>query len=121
MALVAAFFVGRRSDEIKLFASSWWEVTRVQLGADAKPGYDVICWPPGSITINEDVPIQAVVVNDPDIAEAILSAPRQLRVSPKSNGETFITYTMSGGRYTTGKLRFKPEAGELPDWTLSRQ
>lgn len=122
MTVVAAFFVGRRSDAIKSFADNWWEVTRVWLGGDVRSGYEVSYWPPGSITVNEDVPIKAIVVGDPTVVDAKLSSPRQLRISPKSTGETIVSYTVPGGKYKNAELQLKITPDEqFPDWTLGHQ
>ena len=122
MAVVAAFFVGRRSDEIKVLASNWWEVTRVRFGGHVKPGYKVAYWPLGSLTISEDVPIQALVNNDPTVVYARLSTSRQLQVSPKSLGEATVSYSLPSGKYKSARLDLKIEPGQKhPNWTLEQQ
>jgi Flp pilus assembly secretin CpaC len=122
MVVVSAFFVGRRSDAIKTFADNWSEVTRVWLGGNVRRGYEVSYWPPASITINEDVPIKAIVVSDPTVVDAKLSSPRQLRISPKSTGETIVSYTVPGGKYKNAELQLKITPDEqFPGWTLEHR
>jgi hypothetical protein len=120
--VVAAFFFGRNFEKIKVFGNNWWEVTRVRFGGKVNPGYEVSYWPPGSITINEEVPIQSIVATTPNIVEAVLSGPRQLRISPKSIGNTVITYSMAGGKYKCAEVTLDVSSGQdFPAWTLSHQ
>jgi hypothetical protein len=121
-AVVAAFFVGRQSDQIKSLAGRWWEVTRVRFGSDPRPGYTVINWPPGSLTINENVPIHAVANSDPSIADVKLSSSRQLLIRPKAFGETRVSYTTPGGKYKSGELLLNVEPDQqYPGWIWSQQ
>jgi hypothetical protein len=119
MALDAAFFCGRCSDGIYGLARRWWEVTRVRLGGDTDPKWRVVNWPPRSITVNEDVPIRAVAINDASVAEISLLGSRQLCVSPKSEGEAWINFKTPDGRSRGAELHVKSENGCILDWRLS--
>jgi hypothetical protein len=121
-AIVAAFFVGRRSDQIKSVAVRWWQVTRVRFGGDVNSEYYVVNWPPGSLTINENVPIHAVVNNYPNSIDVKLIGSRQLQISPKTFGEMSVSYTTPGNTYKSRQLRLKVEPDQkCPDWTLDQQ
>jgi Flp pilus assembly secretin CpaC len=117
MALVAAFFFGRQSKEVESLARRWWAVSRVRLGANvAEP--EVINWPPGSITVNGDTAIRSVDVDDPEIVEVKFLNSRQLQVSPKSDGETWVEFKTPGGKWNGVQLRVQPENGSILDWNL---
>jgi Flp pilus assembly secretin CpaC len=121
-AIIAAIFVGRQSYQIRSLANRWWEVTRVRFGGDVNPRYPVVNWPPGSLTINENVPIQAIINSNPNVADVRLSSSRQLQISPKAFGQARVSYKTPGGRSKSGELLVRIEADQqYPDWTLSQQ
>jgi hypothetical protein len=117
MVAVAAFFCGQRSDEISRQANKWWQVTRVWFGATANPKHRVVMWPQGSATINEQFPIQRIWIDNSKICSATMTSPRQLRVSPMSDGEAVVSYAGIG---TQKPRRFEVvvENGQIVDWTL---
>jgi hypothetical protein len=119
MALLSAFFCGRRSDNIGSLTNRWWQVTRVWLGADINPKQTVVVWPIGSATINENLAIHQVQVNDPKICSATLSSSRQLRVAPQSDGKTIVKYVI-GNSPKLHSFEVVVEDGRIANWGLRR-
>lgn len=118
-AIVAAFFLGRRSDEIASGFDRWWQVTRVRIGADVRDNYRVVRWPRNSATINERVRIQNVSVDDPLVCTVSEVSDRQLRITPTSNGKTSVRYTVAG-QTRPSRFSVTVENGTITDWMLSR-
>ena len=119
--IVAAFFVGRRSGEIERAASLWWQVTRVRWGASVTKT-EIIQWPPGSITINEPNTIQKAVVYDPRITSVAFLTSNQMQISPKGDGKTTVTYTLTSGQFRNGQFDCNVERGRIgSNWGLSQR
>ena len=116
-ALVAAFFVGRRSDEVVSGFDRWWHVTRVRLGGDVRRNRRVVMWPRRSATINEDFAIQNVSTDNPQICTAMRVSDRQLRITPAADGETTVRYSVPGGQKPY-RFHLAVKDGRIADWSL---
>jgi hypothetical protein len=117
-AIVAVFFLGRRSEEIEAGFQRWWQVTRVRFGGDVQKGHRVVMWPRGSATINEGSTITKVSTDDPRVCTVTHVSDRQLRITPAANGQTTVRYGMPG---LPKPCRFLVivEDGRIADWTLT--
>jgi hypothetical protein len=117
-AVVAAFFLGQRSDEIASGFNRWWQVTRIRFGGDVRKGESVVMWPRRSATINEDFKIQNVSIDNPDVCTATEVSGRQLRITPTADGKTSVHYILPG---QTRPCRFDitVENGNISDWMLT--
>jgi hypothetical protein len=117
-ALVAAFFCGRRSDEIESAARRWWQVTRVRFGADVRKREHVVMWPPNSATINEDRPVQSISTDNREVCRVALISDRQIRITPTSDGETVVRYSLPN-LLKPCEFRVVVENNRIADWSLS--
>jgi hypothetical protein len=117
-AVVAAFFLGQRSDEIASGLNRWWQVTRVRFGGDVLENYSVVMWPRRSATINEDFKIQNVSIDNPQVCTATAISERQLRITPAADDKTCVRYMLPG---QTRPCRFDiiVDNGNISDWKLS--
>jgi hypothetical protein len=118
MALVAAFFIGGRSDEIESAAKRWWQVTRVQWGGDFRRNEHIVMWPPNSATINEDGAVQSVTIDNSEVCRVTQVSDRQIRITPTSDGETVIRYSLSILPKPC-ELRLVVENNKIVDWILT--
>jgi Pilus formation protein N terminal region len=116
--VVVAFFVGQRSDEISSHFNRWWQVTRIRFGSEVRKGYAVVMWPPHSATINEDLTIQKVSIDNPNICTVTAVSDRQLRVTPTGNGKTSVHYILPG-QATPCRFDITVENGNIADWMLT--
>ena len=115
--VLAAFFVGRKSDDIALGFRQWWQVTRVALGSDVAQDSRVVMWPARSATINGDGIIKKYSIDDPGICRVVQISPRQLQVSPQADGQTSVRYEQTD---LPGTCNFEVTIaqGRIVDWAL---
>ena len=121
MALVAAFFCGRQSNEIQSLTARWWQVTRVRWGASVDQT-EFVHWPPRSLTINEINAIQAATTYDPSIASVTFAVANQMCISPKADGKTVVSYNLAGGNRRSAEMEVEILNGKVTmDWSLTHK
>jgi hypothetical protein len=83
---------------------------------------EVVHWPPGSVTINEVHAVQRIINSDANVIKVEPLGPTQVRFSPKSDGKTLQTYTLTGGTFQTAELRLEVVNGRIDmDWSLEHK
>ena len=117
-ALVAAFFLGQRSDEIASGFDRWWQVTRIRFGGEVRKNDSVVMWPRRSATINEDFAIRNVSIDNPTVCTATEVSNRQLRITPTADGKTSVHYSLPG-QPRACRFDVVVENGNIADWMLT--
>jgi hypothetical protein len=117
MAIVAAYFTGRRSDQIESAANQWWRVTCVRWGGEVANS-EVVMWPRRGVTINESCEINNVSTLDPEVCTVRKTCGKQLEVSPVTDGKTLIYFDDSDGN--KHKFLLSVTNGRIDaDWQLT--